>query len=161
VATHTQNHPLSRMSPLSAVQEIESGIASVGHALGPRRQVAPFFRFPGLYRTGAAETYLRRRSLMVWSVDVDSYDWKRNTTEQMLAGTMARLEARRGGILLMHDIKPKTARALPRLIAMLKARGFRVVHVVPASGALPVPPLMSSTPAPRDFDVTFTSAVPR
>jgi peptidoglycan/xylan/chitin deacetylase (PgdA/CDA1 family) len=159
VATHSQNHPLSRMSLSRATYEIDTGIASVGNALGTPRLVAPFFRFPGLYRSREAEVYLRQRRLMVWSVDVDSYDWKRNGTEQMLASTVARLEARRGGILLMHDVKPRTAQVLPRLIAKLKARGFRVVHVVPASSASP-PPLMS-VPVKRNFDVIFTPAVSR
>ena len=30
----------------------------------------------------------------------------------------------------MHDVKPRTARVLPKLLVMLKARGFRIVHVV-------------------------------
>jgi peptidoglycan/xylan/chitin deacetylase (PgdA/CDA1 family) len=158
VATHSQTHPLSRMPIKRAVHEIDGGIASVGRALGSPRSVAPFFRFPGLYRSREAEGYLRRRGIMVWSVDVDSYDYKR-FGEGMLASTLARLEARRGGILLMHDVKAKTAQVLPRLLALLKARGFRVVHVVPASA--PVAPgsrPLMSVPANRNFDVVLRAA---
>jgi peptidoglycan-N-acetylglucosamine deacetylase len=50
---------------------------------------------------------------------------------------VARLAARGGGILLMHDIKPRTAAVVPRLLAMLKARGLRIVHVVPRGGGTP------------------------
>jgi hypothetical protein len=32
----------------------------------------------------------------------------------------------------MHDVQPKTAQVLPTLLAELKRRGFRIVHVVPA-----------------------------
>lgn len=135
VGTHSQNHPMRRLSPAHTAQEIDTGIASVGAALGT--SPAPFFRFPGLYRSRAAEDYLRRRGLMTWSIDVDSYDWKRIGARQMLDQTLARLEARRGGILLMHDVNPKTAAAVPMLIARLKARGFRVVHVVPRSRGVP------------------------
>jgi peptidoglycan/xylan/chitin deacetylase (PgdA/CDA1 family) len=133
IGTHTQNHPLGRLRGSRATYEIDAGIASVTAALG--HAPAPFFRFPGLYRTREAENYLRQRDIMVWSVDVDSYDWKHNNTNVMLASSVSRLAARGGGILLMHDIKRRTAAVLPKLLAMLKARGLRVVHVVPRGGA--------------------------
>ena len=129
IGTHTQNHPLGRLHGSRATYEIDAGIASVTAALG--HPPAPFFRFPGLYRTRESEHYLHQRGIVVWSVDVDSYDWKHNNTNVMLQSAVARLAARGGGILLMHDIKPRTAQVLPRLLVMLKARGLRVVHVVP------------------------------
>ena len=45
---------------------------------------------------------------------------------------MQRLDAKGRGILLLHDIHPATAMALPSLLKELKDRGYRVVHVVPA-----------------------------
>jgi peptidoglycan/xylan/chitin deacetylase (PgdA/CDA1 family) len=135
IGTHSQNHPLGRLHGTRATYEINAGIASVTAALG--RAPAPFFRFPGLYRTKEAERYLHERGIMVWSVDVDSYDWKHHNTNVMLQSTVARLAARGGGILLMHDIKPRTAAVVPRLLAMLKARGLRIVHVVPRGGGAP------------------------
>jgi peptidoglycan/xylan/chitin deacetylase (PgdA/CDA1 family) len=131
IGTHTQNHPMHRMSPGRAAAEISTGIDSVGNALGSRRALAPFFRFPGLYRTTAAERYLRARGLMAWSIDIDSYDYRHTTPGYMLQRVLSNLERRQGGILLMHDIQPKTALILPTLLAKLKARGFRIVHVVP------------------------------
>jgi peptidoglycan/xylan/chitin deacetylase (PgdA/CDA1 family) len=129
IGTHSQNHPLHRLPFVRAKYEIDAGIASVTAALGTAP--APFFRFPGLYRTREAERYLQERGITVWSVDVDSYDWKHNNTNVMLQSTVARLSAHHGGILLMHDIKSRTAQVLPKLLAMLKARGFHIVHVVP------------------------------
>ena len=81
IGTHTQNHPLHRMSPERAAYEIDTGIASVGAAFGTPRALAPFFRFPGLFRTTEAEHHLRARGLMAWSVDADSYDWKKISVE--------------------------------------------------------------------------------
>src|SRR5262249_11135962 len=46
---------------------------------------------------------------------------------------ISRLEARGKGILLLHDIQPRTALALPEILQELKARGFKIVHVVPAT----------------------------
>ena len=44
-----------------------------------------------------------------------------------------RLEARGKGILLLHDIHPKTVAALPGLLKELKDNGFHIVQVVPAA----------------------------
>ncbi len=47
---------------------------------------------------------------------------------------MERLERKRKGIILLHDIHERTALAIPALLHELKKRGYHVVHVVP-SGA--------------------------
>ena len=147
IGTHTQNHPLYRMSPERAAYEIDTGIASVGAVLGSLRALSPFFRFPGLFRTTEAEHHLRARGLMSWSVDVDSYDWKRISASHMLNHTLEKLEARRGGILLMHDVQAKTALVLPNLLSELKARGYRIVHVVP-SGSDPIADFVATASPP-------------
>ena len=53
---------------------------------------------------------------------------------------MQRLEAKGKGILLLHDIQPRTVAALPRILHELKARGYRIVHVVPATPDRPATP---------------------
>ena len=88
IGTHTQSHPLHRMSPFRAMWEIDNGIASVGAALGSRPMM-PFFRFPGLFRTPEAENHLRTLGVMAWSVDVDSYDRKRIGLNAMLQHTLS------------------------------------------------------------------------
>ena len=156
VGTHTQNHPLQRMSPERAAYEIDTGLASVGAAFGTQRALAPFFRFPGLFRTAEAEHLLRSRGLMAWSVDADSYDWKKISSSHMLNHTLTELEKRRGGILLMHDVQAKTALMLPTLLAEIKARGYRIVHVMPA-GDHPMAELVAA-PAPRaQFPISASS----
>jgi hypothetical protein len=42
---------------------------------------------------------------------------------------MDKLEKKTKGIILMHDIQPNTAKSVPRLLAELKAKGYRVVHL--------------------------------
>ena len=53
---------------------------------------------------------------------------------------MKRLEAKGKGILLLHDIQARTVAALPKILHELKARGYRIVHVVPATPELPKTP---------------------
>jgi len=116
---------------------VETGIASVDTALGDSRALSPFFRIPGFGRTNAIDQFLEHKELITWSADVDTDDWKRGTTPSaLIKRTMKRLNARGRGIILMHDIHPDTALALPKLLKELKAEGYRVVHVV-ASGERP------------------------
>jgi peptidoglycan/xylan/chitin deacetylase (PgdA/CDA1 family) len=140
LGTHSQSHPFTfhRMSIERAQQEIEGGIASVAGALGDSKKVAPFFRIPGLMRADAVEAYLTSRSIVTWSADVVADDWfHRISSAEIAKRAVARLEAAGRGILLLHDIHAKTAAALPTILHELKARGFHVVHVVPATPELP------------------------
>jgi peptidoglycan/xylan/chitin deacetylase (PgdA/CDA1 family) len=138
IGTHTHHHPLHRMSPAEAAYEINAGFAAVRAATGDPRAVAPFFRFPGLFTTPHAEHYLRARGIAAFSIDVDTHDWKRIDPRRMLYETLITLERRGGGIILMHDVQDKTAMMLPILLAELRMRGYRVVHMVPAGGRTPV-----------------------
>lgn len=147
VGSHTQNHPRRTMAPAIALREIDTGILNVSQALGDPHAVAPFFRFPGLHHTAAAEQHLRVRSISAWSIDVDSHDWKRIAPEQVLDNVLTRLAAKGRGIILLHDVQPRTAQILPLLLAELKQRGYRIVHVVPAQRPWPAPSLMAAVQA--------------
>ena len=74
---------------------------------------------------------------MVWGADFPADDWKRISAHEVARRAVQRLEAKGKGILLLHDIHQRTVDALPTILAELKARGFRVVHVVPSSAERP------------------------
>jgi len=135
IGTHSYSHPLSfhRMSLDRAQAEINEGIASVEWALGNGTGPAPFFRVPGLLRADGVERYLSARHLQVWSADFPADDWLKIGPAQVYARALQRIEASHRGILLLHDIQAKTVEALPYLLRELKRRGYRVVHVVPAT----------------------------
>jgi hypothetical protein len=68
-------------------------------------------------------------------------------------------------VLLLHDIQPATALGISELLRELKARGYRVVHVVPR-GAPPPPPLqpevpVASAPAAAPVDARASVVQPR
>jgi peptidoglycan/xylan/chitin deacetylase (PgdA/CDA1 family) len=156
VATHSQNHPriFTRLSMAGAESEIAQGQASVAAALGDERALAPFFRFPGLGRSDAIEAYLAAHETMTWSADFPADDWTRISAQQVLARALDRLERKGKGVLLLHDIQPRTALALPALLRALKARGYHIVHVVPAGQDRP------KTLAPPEAWVLQRSAPP-
>jgi peptidoglycan/xylan/chitin deacetylase (PgdA/CDA1 family) len=139
VASHSQNHPLifTRLPMAAAEKEIEDGRASVAAALGDERALAQFFRFPGLGRSNAIEEYLAAHGFMTWSADIVADDWRRITPQQVITRALNRLDHRGKGVLLLHDIQPRTALALPALLKALKARGYRIVQVVPAGPERP------------------------
>src|SRR6478736_10559788 len=147
IGTHSQNHPFAfQRLPMTRVeQQVDAGIASVDAALGDPKAIAPFFRIPGLGRTDADEGYLASKSLVVWSSDVVADDWKHISAKEIVKRAMRRLDERGRGILLLHDIHPATALALPTLLKELKDRGYRVVQVV-AAGERPdsLPELVAS-----------------
>ena len=133
VGFHTFSHPdVESVSYETARDDINKGISAVRDALGEGRQAAPFYRPPFLSMTKELERYLNSRGIMVWSIDVDSDDWMSTNDEALLNQTVDRLEKAGKGILLMHDIKPITARVLPKLLVELKKRNFHIVHVIPA-----------------------------
>lgn len=140
IGTHTQNHPLffDRAAAGRIEKEVQDGIASVESVLGPD-SVAPFFRIPGLLRSETAENYLASRGVMLWSTDVMAQDWKRRINEAgIVRRALDRLEAKGNkGILLLHDIHPRTVSALPLLLRELKRHNYRFVHVTYASADNP------------------------
>jgi peptidoglycan/xylan/chitin deacetylase (PgdA/CDA1 family) len=142
IGTHTQTHPLTmnKMPIERARQEIDGGIASVKAALGDDAAPAPFFRIPGLMRAEDVEGYLASQGIQVWSADFLADDWRHISSSRVYDLAIARLEEKGKGILLLHDIQARTVAALPRILQELKARGYRIVHVVPATPEQPATP---------------------
>src|SRR5712671_3240069 len=142
IATHTQTHPIGfdKFSPERARQEIDEGIASVTAALGEAGGLAPFFRPPGLRRSPAVEDYLASLGIQIWSADFPADDWRHIPASRVYDLAMKRLEAKGKGILLLHDIQARTVAALPRILHEMKARGYHIVHVVPATPERPATP---------------------
>src|SRR4051812_25694179 len=144
VATHSQTHPsgMHRLSIDRAKAEIDDGIKNVTAALGESGAAAmsPFFRIPGLARNDAIEEYTRSQGLQIWSADFPADDWRHVSSARVYDLALSRLAAKGKGILLLHDIQARTVAALPKILHELKTRGYRIVHVVPATAELPATP---------------------
>ena len=83
---------------------------------------------------------------MTWSADVVADDWRHINASEVVRRAIARLDEKGKGILLLHDIQPATALALPELLRQLKAKGYRIVQVVPGKSEMSVP--VAARPAP-------------
>jgi hypothetical protein len=131
------------MSVEAAAKEIEDGFDSLRQVLGDPRAVAPFFRIPGLLRQEPVEEYLASRHYATFSLDFLADDWTHISSKEIIKRSLQRIEARKRGILLLHDIQPATALALPTILAELKARGYKIVQVVPSTPGRPATVAMS------------------
>ncbi len=120
----------------TGAREIELGFSAVQKALG--KPIAPFFRFPYLSDPRGMIAHLKGRQIGVFSIDVDSKDFRTRDPGTVHRKVMGELARAHKGIILFHDIQPSTARALPGLLAELKAKGYRVVHMVPKAEATTV-----------------------
>jgi peptidoglycan/xylan/chitin deacetylase (PgdA/CDA1 family) len=149
IGTHTYTHRnLASLSLDRAKSQIESTI-NIAQATLPNG-VAPFFRFPYLSDPKRVREYLASRNIAVFGIDVDSYDWRVRTPEKVVHNVLSGLDKTGGGIILFHDIHPQSAKAIPTVLAELKARGLKVVQLVPKSHietvAMAEP---AAAPAPR------------
>lgn len=129
VATHTWSHrDLAKLDADDARSEIEMGISALQKLVG--RNAAPFFRFPYLSDPGEMRAHLKRRDTAIFSIDVDSYDFKTRSATKVINNVMRQLDEKGRGIILFHDIQPSTAGAIGDLLDKLKAKGYRVVQMV-------------------------------
>jgi 3-dehydroquinate dehydratase len=75
--------------------------------------------------------YLGTRSIAIFSTDIDTFDFKLRSPEDVVKSAITKLAKNGKGILLMHDFQHATAEAMPELLRRLKAGGFKIVHMVP------------------------------
>jgi peptidoglycan-N-acetylglucosamine deacetylase len=138
IGTHTWSHKkLSHTTSASAKREIELGLSAVAKAAGV--PVAPFFRFPYLGHSKSTLAYVGRRNMATFGINIDSRDFRTRRASSVLRTVMSQLERRKKGILLFHDIQPSTAGAIVSVLAELKKRNFKVVHVVAKTPAKTLP----------------------
>ncbi|HET6865977.1 MAG TPA: polysaccharide deacetylase family protein [Solirubrobacteraceae bacterium] len=139
IGDHTEGHAaMSRLSAGGQRSQLLSDAAAV------ERRGAHFprlFRPPyGMWNQATLALLRRYRMLMVlWTVDTG--DYRRPGVKAIVRAALA--GARPGAIILLHDAggdRSQTVKALPRIIAGLRRRGYRLVTV---------PRLLLDNPAPR------------
>ncbi len=147
VGSHTWSHPMNlrRQSLEKAKDQIERGFAAV--ALAAEGPIAPFFRFPGLSDSGPMLAYLQERGIAAFTVDVVSNDSYIGNPSRLVKRTLEQIEKRNGGIVLFHDIKASTAKALPTILAELKQRGYKIVQLRSKTAFTPLPALTAELEA--------------
>lgn len=125
IGNHSWDHP--EFWGLSA-KAIRRQLARTDHVLAaitghrPTLVRPPFGELNARIRKVARS---RGDSLILW--DVDPLDWKKHSAK-VVAKRVIR-QARRGSIILSHDVWPSTRHAYARIIDGLRAKGFTLVTV--------------------------------
>jgi peptidoglycan/xylan/chitin deacetylase (PgdA/CDA1 family) len=150
IGSHSQNHPVSfaALNRAGIESEIGGGFATISAALGDPRAVSPFFRAPGLAQNRWLNGYLSAHGVSLWSTDTHAWDWSGINAAEIIRRAFAQLDAKGRGVVLLHDLQPATAMALPELLRQLKARGYRVVHAVAPGDRPESVPEPAGAPAP-------------
>jgi peptidoglycan/xylan/chitin deacetylase (PgdA/CDA1 family) len=143
IGDHTFYHaPMARLTPRRQRSEVLDDARTLGrYGVGFPRLFRPPY---GLWNASTLALLSSYRMLMVlWTVDTE--DYRRPGTAAIVRAALA--GARPGAIILLHDgggDRAQTVAALPKIVARLKSRGFRLVTV---------PRLLLDNPPPRDQQV--------
>lgn len=134
IGHHSWSHPNLSTLPLeAALDNIRHGIAATEATLADTStRAAPFFRFPYFASTPALLQALQSRRVTVFGADLWASDWEPMTPEQTFKLITERLGRARRGIILFHDIQPRTVAMMPAFLRHLRSNGYRLVHIVPA-----------------------------
>ena len=115
IANHTQHHAdLCRVAPEIAVNEIDQGKRTIETAAGI---AVTWFRAPYGSRCDLLDALLAERKIDHFHWDLDPQEWRDGNVAKTVKYVTTHL-SRSGGraVLLMHDIKLVTVRALPLIL---------------------------------------------
>lgn len=139
VGNHSWSHPNFHDIPaIQQASELERSDATLAPLEAPK-----LFRYPYGNASCESNAALQQRGYRIVGWHVDSCDWAFDRTgsidaheakicgvdkahrEHFVDHVVAAVKARRGGIVLMHEIHPNTLAQLETLIQRLLAEGFR------------------------------------
>lgn len=174
VGNHTVSHQqLCAVKEDTAIAEIDDAAATISAVSG---MPIPFFRSPYGAYCHRVEGELNDRKLTHFFWDIDSQEWKHGNAKRMytyITSAMNRLQGR--AVILMHDTKVATVKALPQILDWLEAenkkrkesvrRQIRVLEPSLLAGELAAPGLVdwmaaAGTGAVDNLAATVASCLP-
>lgn len=115
IANHTQTHQdLCRVKEDKAIKDLDDGKATIERVSGISVQ---WFRAPYGVRCDRLDKLLEERRIEHFHWDLDPQEWRHNNvdkTVKYVTGELARAHGRT--VLLLHDIKAVTVKALPQIL---------------------------------------------
>lgn len=124
--SHTQNHPmLGELSARDQRREIEAGNAASRRVVGRPPEL---FRPPYESHDRATDRIVEDLDMVEVLWNVDTQDSLGTTSTDEIVATATR-GMHPGSIVLLHEVKPNTLAAMPRILAALRAKGLQPVTV--------------------------------
>ena len=129
IGSHTYSHPnLSRMEPEAALAEIDRGVRAIEATLAPRRP-SRVFRTPYLMSTEQLAARVVEAGYTELPADCVPQDFE-GPPGAWVRRALSQLEQTQKGLLVLHDIQWNTVMMLPKLLVLLRDRGYSVVQLV-------------------------------
>jgi len=124
VATHTMaHHDLCRVKDDAAVRDIDDGKAAIEQAAGVP---TAWFRAPYGVRCDRLDRLLEERGIAHFHWDLDPQEWRHGSaTRAVRYVTHALGRASGRNVLLLHDVKQATVKALPQILDWIDAENAR------------------------------------
>lgn len=125
IGVHTWDH---RSLPLLTNAQIKKEISSTVKIIRSKAGVTPTVMRPpyGAVSTRVLKT-VKKSGLAVILWNVDTLDWKTKSTPKTVKAALR--DAKRGSIVLMHDIHGTTVDAVPKIVEGLQKKGYTLVTV--------------------------------
>ena len=149
IGSHSVTHPnLRTLSQKKMEAEIDNSIKTLSPQIG--RPVG-LFRAPYGALNAAGRAHLKKLDLteVFWSID--TLDWASHNADRLRKRTLQMIVKQNGGVVLMHDVKPITAKVAAQIFDDLEAENCKRL----ADAAIPDPPTPPPDPpddpnAPKD-----------
>jgi peptidoglycan/xylan/chitin deacetylase (PgdA/CDA1 family) len=126
IATHTMTHKdlcRKKTSDEAAAKEIDDGKATIERVAHVK---TGWFRAPYGSRCERLEKLLAERGLKHFHWDLDPQEWKHGHADKAFKYVTTELGKASGrNVLLMHDIKEATVKALPQILDWIDAENAR------------------------------------
>lgn len=125
IGNHTWHHWYFHMNSATAAAEIENTSNLIYDTTGVKTLL---FRPPGGFLNNGLVAYARSKNygIMMWNSEPGEFR-PRNTVTAYVRNVLNL--ATPGGIILLHDVHPKTVEALPQIITGLRQRGYKFVTI--------------------------------
>jgi peptidoglycan/xylan/chitin deacetylase (PgdA/CDA1 family) len=123
IASHSYSHPNLRGSNAKTLSlEIDDAIRILAKESGKK---IGLFRAPFGALDATSRGWLKKRGLTEAFWSVDTLDWKANDSERLRKKTMSMIVKQEGGVVLLHDIKPITAKITVQVLDDLEAENCK------------------------------------
>lgn len=132
IGSHSYSHrELNYLAPEDATADIERGIEAVDRAaFGSAADRPHLFRFPGFKSTPELVAFVNSHHGLVVDRNFGANDWRGDPAPVEFERFKERLQHMQRGIVILHDVQPETVKLLPMVLAELKARHMKIVHLV-------------------------------
>jgi peptidoglycan/xylan/chitin deacetylase (PgdA/CDA1 family) len=131
IGSHSYSHrELNHLPFDDAARDIEHGYEAVEKAVyGSAAERPRLVRFPDFKSTPQLVDFVHAHDGIVVNTNISPADWKGQPAEVTFDRLKALFDRQDRGIVILHDSQKNTVKLLPMVIAEMKARHMRIVHL--------------------------------